>query len=146
MWLGAVPQYNLLKTLETFLFQKAFSQQILCFLMSLVLVGFMQFLYEWRADENSNVVVIIGNHLFKCWSISWQALNLMVSKKQVSSPYRHFYHTIVLQVRCLKWQVVCSLNRTQGCWKQQQGYLFQMNTVIPHKTSQQAHARLVNYT
>ena len=44
---------------------------------------------------------------------------------------------------CLKWQVVCSLNRTQGCRNQQQGYLFQMNAVTPHKTSQQAHTRLV---
>ena len=46
---------------------------------------------------------------------------------------------------CLKCQVVCSLNRTQGCRKHQQGYFFQMNAVIPHKTSQQAHDRLVNY-
>ena len=28
----------------------------------------------------------------------------------------------------------------------QQGYLFQANIVLCHKTSQQAHARLVNYT
>ena len=40
---------------------------------------------------------------------------------------------IVLQVRCFKWQVVCSLNRTQGCRKQQQGYF---NAVTPLKTSQ----------
>ena len=46
---------------------------------------------------------------------------------------------------CFKWQVVCSLNRTQGCRKQQ-GYLFQMNTVTPLNTSQWAHARLVSYT
>ena len=52
----------------------------------------------------------------------------------------------LLQVRCFKWLVVCSLNRTQGCRKQQQGYLFQMNAVTPLKTSQQAHARLVSYT
>ena len=52
----------------------------------------------------------------------------------------------LLQVRCFKWQVVCSLNRTQGCQKQQQGYLFQMNAVTPLKTSQQAHAKLVSYT
>ena len=51
-----------------------------------------------------------------------------------------------LQVRCFKWQVVCSLNGTQGCRKQQQGYLFQLNVVTPLKTSQQAHARLVSYT
>ena len=31
----------------------------------------------------------------------------------------------------------------QGCQKQQQGYLFHANAVIPHKTSQRAHARLV---
>ena len=30
--------------------------------------------------------------------------------------------------------------------EQQQGYLFHTNAVIPHKTTQQAHARLVNYT
>ena len=35
------------------------------------------------------------------------------------------------------------LIRTQGCRKQQQEYLFHTNAVIPHKTSQQAHARLV---
>ena len=55
-----------------------------------------------------------------------------------------FLGKTLLQV-CLKWQV-CSLNRMQSCQKQQQGYLFQMNAVIPHRTSQQAHARLVNYT
>ena len=64
---------------------------------------------------------------------------------EVLEDIRRNYVT-VMRVRCLKWQVVCSLNRTQGCRKQQQGYLFQMNAVIPHKTSQQAHARLVNYT
>ena len=44
---------------------------------------------------------------------------------------------------CLKCQVVCSLIRTQGCRKRQQGYLFHTKAVIPHKTSQQAHPRLV---
>ena len=39
--------------------------------------------------------------------------------------------------------IVCSPNRTQGCRKTQQGYLFHTNAVFPHKTSQQAHARLV---
>ena len=48
-----------------------------------------------------------------------------------------------LQVRCFKWQVVCSLNRTQECRKQQQGYLFYTNAVFSHKVSQQAHSRLV---
>ena len=43
-------------------------------------------------------------------------------------------------------KVVCSLNRMQGCRKQQQGYFFLTNVIIPRKTSQQAHARLVNYT
>ena len=51
----------------------------------------------------------------------------------------------MLQVRCFKSQVVCSLNRTQQCRKQQD-YLFQMNAVTPLKTSQPAHARLVSYT
>ena len=50
----------------------------------------------------------------------------------------------VLQVRCLKWHVVCSLKQNAGSSEQQQGILFQMNAVIPHKASQQAHARLVN--
>ena len=81
---------------------------------------------------------------------------------EVLEDIRRNYVT-VLRVRCLKWQVVCSLNRTQGCVassmfkvvgslqskqsagmsEQQQGYLFRTNAVIPHKTSQQAHARLV---
>ena len=33
-----------------------------------------------------------------------------------------------------------------GLSEQQQGYLFHMNVVIPHKTPQQAHVRLANYT
>ena len=33
-----------------------------------------------------------------------------------------------------------------GFSEQQQRYLFQTNVVIPHNTSQQAHARLANYT
>ena len=33
-------------------------------------------------------------------------------------------------------------NQNTGMLKQQRGYLFYTNTVIPHKTSQQAHARL----
>ena len=33
-------------------------------------------------------------------------------------------------------------NQNKGMPKQQRGYLFYTNTVIPHKTSQQAHARL----
>ena len=33
-------------------------------------------------------------------------------------------------------------NQNTGVAKQQRGYLFYTNTVIPHKTSQQAHARL----
>ena len=36
-----------------------------------------------------------------------------------------------------KWRVVCSPVRTQGCRKQQQGYLFHTNAIIPHKSSQQ---------
>ena len=36
---------------------------------------------------------------------------------------------------CFQWQVVCCLVKTQGCRKQQQGYLFHTNAVIPHKTS-----------
>ena len=39
--------------------------------------------------------------------------------------------------------LICSPNRTQGCRKTRQGYLFHMTAVIPHKTTQQAHARLV---
>ena len=35
------------------------------------------------------------------------------------------------------------LNRTQGCRKTHPEYLFHTNAVIPRKTSQQAHARLV---
>ena len=38
----------------------------------------------------------------------------------------------------------CKLNARLS--EQQQGYLFQTNVVIPHKTLQQAHARLVIYT
>ena len=43
------------------------------------------------------------------------------------------------------FEVVGSLQSKQnaGLSEQQQGYLFQTNAVIPHKTSQQAHARLV---
>ena len=41
------------------------------------------------------------------------------------------------EFECFKWQVVCSLVRTQGCRKQQQGYLFHSNAIIPHETSQQ---------
>ena len=41
------------------------------------------------------------------------------------------------EFECFKWQVVCSLVRTQGCRKQQQGYLFHTNVIIPHETSQQ---------
>ena len=52
----------------------------------------------------------------------------------------------LLLVRCLKWQVSLQSKQNAGLSEQQQGYLFQMNAVIPHKTSQQAHARLVNYT
>ena len=39
-------------------------------------------------------------------------------------------------------------NKNAALLEQQQGYLLQMNAVIPHKTSQQAHARLqvVNLT
>ena len=33
-------------------------------------------------------------------------------------------------------------NQNTGMSKQQQGYLFYTDTVIPHKTSQQAHVRL----
>ena len=46
------------------------------------------------------------------------------------------------------FEVVGSLQSKQnaGLSEQQQGYLFHMNVVIPHKTSEQAHARLVNYT
>ena len=33
-----------------------------------------------------------------------------------------------------------------GLSVEHQGYLFQTNAVIPHKNSQQAHAKLVNYT
>ena len=49
----------------------------------------------------------------------------------------------VLQVRCFK--VVGSLlsNQNAGMSKTQPEYLFHTNAVIPHKTSQQAHARLV---
>ena len=35
-------------------------------------------------------------------------------------------------------------NQNAGMSETQQGYLFHTNAVIPHKTSQQAHARLVN--
>ena len=41
------------------------------------------------------------------------------------------------EFECFKGQVVCSLVRTQGCRKQQQGYLFHSNAIIPHETSQQ---------
>ena len=37
-------------------------------------------------------------------------------------------------------------NKNAALLEQQQGYLLQMNAVIPHKTSQQARARLVNLT
>ena len=49
----------------------------------------------------------------------------------------------VLQVRCFK--VVGSLLSKQntGMSENTTGYLFHTNAVIPHKTSQQAHARLV---
>ena len=50
------------------------------------------------------------------------------------SPY---CHTVCYEFECFKWQVVCSLVRTQGCRKQQQGYLFHTNVIIPHETSQQ---------
>ena len=51
--------------------------------------------------------------------------------------------TLCCEFECFQWQVVCSLLRMQGCRKQQQEYLFHTNAVIPRKTSQQAHARLV---
>ena len=41
------------------------------------------------------------------------------------------------EFECFKWRVVCSLVRTQGCRKQQQGYLFHSNAIIPNETSQQ---------
>ena len=41
------------------------------------------------------------------------------------------------EFECFKWRVVCSPVRTQGCRKQQQGYLFHTNAIIPHKSSQQ---------
>ena len=44
---------------------------------------------------------------------------------------------ICYEFECFKWQVVCSPVRTQGCRKQQQGYLFHSNAIIPHETSQQ---------
>ena len=49
----------------------------------------------------------------------------------------------VLQVRCIKVVGSLCLNRTQGCRKTQPEYLFYTNAVIPHKTLQQALARLV---
>ena len=50
----------------------------------------------------------------------------------------------LLQVRM--FLVVGSLvsNQNAGMSETQQGYLFHTNAVISHKTSQQAHARLVN--
>ena len=46
------------------------------------------------------------------------------------------------------FEVVGSLQSKQnaGMSGQQQDYLFQTNVVIPHKTSQQAHAMLANYS
>lgn len=41
------------------------------------------------------------------------------------------------EFECFKWRVVCSPVRTQGCRKQQQGYLFHTNAIIPRETSQQ---------
>ena len=43
----------------------------------------------------------------------------------------------------LKWYVVCCLIRTQGCRKHNLNILFHTNALIPLKTSQQAHTRLV---
>ena len=46
------------------------------------------------------------------------------------------------------FEVVSSLQSKEnaGLSEQQQAYLFHTNIVIPDKTSQQAHARLVDYT
>ena len=49
----------------------------------------------------------------------------------------------MLQVRCFKVVGSLCLNRTQGDRKTQPEYLFHTNAVIPLKTSQQAHTRLV---
>ena len=57
----------------------------------------------------------------------------------------HFYRCV--DVASSMFEVVSSLwsNQNAGLSEQQRGYLFHTNAVIPHKTSQQAHARLVSY-
>ena len=57
-------------------------------------------------------------------------------------------HLSINSVASSLFEVVSSLQSKQNAWlsEQQQGYLFQTNALIPHKTSQQAHTRLVNYT
>ena len=55
---------------------------------------------------------------------------------------------IMIIVGSSMFGVVGSLysNQNARLSEQQQGYLYHTNAVIPHKTSQQVHARLVSYT
>ena len=61
--------------------------------------------------------------------------------------YKYLYISWpLLQVRMFKAVGSLQSNQNAGMSEQQQGYLFHTNLVIPHKPSQQARARLVNYT
>ena len=58
--------------------------------------------------------------------------------KKVKKIKRRLYTILpCYEFECFKWRVVCSPVRTQGCRKQQQGYLFHSYAIIPHKSSQQ---------
>ena len=83
-------------------------------------------------------------HQAQCcvFDISFQS-NLKTRRKRRNTNY---WETVASSATL--FEVVGSLQSKlkAGLSEQQQGYLFQMDVVIPHKTSQRAHTRLANYS
>ena len=74
----------------------------------------------------------------KCRKVVFELLHELSheSSREQRTKFTHF--------ACITFAQYCSLQSKQNTGlSEQQGYLFQMNEVIPQKTSQQAHTRLV---
>ena len=101
------------------------------------------FLYQERWVKKKVLSVHLGRLTFHSQLLDGQEIMQIIQACAIYLWVEFVVGSCCYRFDVLKWWEVCCLIRMQGCRKTQPGYLFNTNAVIPHKTSQQAHPRLV---